>query len=94
MENTENIKITETENAEIQKGENKDEQQECKCQPRYKSWALWLSVLGAVGVVLNATGVFAKIGLDNTTWDVIVNAVGSILIGFGIVNNPTVCGKL
>lgn len=94
MENTENIKITETENAEIQKGENKDEQKECKCQPRYKSWALWLSVLGAVGVVLNATGVFAKIGLDNTTWDVIVNAVGSILIGFGIVNNPTVCGKL
>lgn len=58
-------------------------------QPRYKSWALWLSVLGAIGVILNATGVFEKIGLDSTSWDIIVNAVGSILIGFGIVNNPT-----
>lgn len=58
-------------------------------QPRYKSWALWLSVLGAVGVILNAAGVFEKIGFDSTSWDVIVNAVGSILIGFGIVNNPT-----
>lgn len=58
-------------------------------QPRYKSWALWLSVLGAIGVILNATGVFEKIGLDSTSWDIIVNALGSILIGFGIVNNPT-----
>ncbi len=58
-------------------------------QPRYKSWALWLSVLGAVGVILNATGVFEKIGIDSTSWDIIINAIGSILIGFGIVNNPT-----
>ncbi len=56
---------------------------------RLKSWAVWLSVLGAVGVILNATGVFEKIGLDSTAWDVIVNAIGSILIGFGILNNPT-----
>lgn len=58
-------------------------------QPRYKSWALWLSVLGALGVILNATGVFEKIGLDSASWDVIINAIGSILIGFGILNNPT-----
>lgn len=56
---------------------------------RLKSWAVWLSVLGAVGVILNATGVFEKLGLDSTSWDVIINAVGSILIGFGILNNPT-----
>lgn len=68
--------------------EEKD-QEKTTNQPRYKSWALWLSVLGAVGVILNATGVFEKIGLDSTSWDIIVNAVGSILIGFGIVNNPT-----
>ena len=58
-------------------------------QPRYKSWAMWLAVLGALGVILNATGVFEQIGLDNAAWDVIVNALGSILIGFGILNNPT-----
>lgn len=58
-------------------------------QPRYKSWALWLSVLGAVGVILNSTGVFEKIGLDSNSFEVIVNAIGTILIAFGIVNNPT-----
>ena len=58
-------------------------------QPRYKSWAMWLAVLGALGVILNATGVFEQIGIDSQAWDVIVNALGSILIGFGILNNPT-----
>ena len=56
---------------------------------RLKSWAVWVSVLGAVGVILNSTGVFEKIGIDSAGFDVIVNAVGSILIGFGILNNPT-----
>lgn len=56
---------------------------------RLKSWAVWLSVLGAVGVILNSLGVFAKWGLDSATWNVIVNAIGAILVGFGILNNPT-----
>lgn len=56
---------------------------------RLKSWAVWLSVLGALGVILNATGVFQKLGLDSTSWDIIINAVGTILIAFGILNNPT-----
>lgn len=56
---------------------------------RLKSWAVWLSVLGAVGVILNATGVFEMIGIDSSAWDIIVNAVGSVLIAFGILNNPT-----
>lgn len=56
---------------------------------RLKSWAVWLSVFGAVGVILNAFGVFEKIGIDNTAFDMIVNAVGAILIAFGILNNPT-----
>ena len=56
---------------------------------RLKSWAVWLAVLGAVGVILNAFGVFEKIGIDCMTFDVIVNALGTILISFGILNNPT-----
>ncbi len=56
---------------------------------RLKSRAVWVSVLGAVGVILNSFGVFEKIGIDNATFDVIVNAVGTILITFGILNNPT-----
>ncbi len=56
---------------------------------RLKSWAVWVSVLGAVGVILNAFGVFEKLGITSATFDVIVNAVGTILITFGILNNPT-----
>lgn len=56
---------------------------------RLRSWAVWLSVFGAVGVILNAFGVFERIGIDSATFDVIVNAVGTVLIAFGILNNPT-----
>lgn len=56
---------------------------------RLKSWAVWVSVLGAVGVILNSFGVFEKIGITSAVFDVIVNSVGTILIAFGILNNPT-----
>lgn len=56
---------------------------------RLKSWAVWLSVLGAVGIILNATGALEKLGLDQSGWDSVINAVGAVLVGFGILNNPT-----
>lgn len=56
---------------------------------RLKSWAVWASVLGALGIILNSLGIFEKIGLDSTTFDIIVNALGTILVTFGILNNPT-----
>lgn len=58
-------------------------------QSRFKSWAVWVSVLGAIGVILNAFGVFELIGIDNATFETVVNAIGTILIAFGILNNPT-----
>lgn len=58
-------------------------------QPRWKSWALWLSVLGALGVIFSSLGVFEKIGISSDTFETVVNAIGTILIAFGIVNNPT-----
>lgn len=67
----------------------------CTCrQHRMKSWALWVSVLGLLGMILQNTGVFAKIGLNNETWEMIITLVGSILTAFGIVNNPTEKKKL
>ena len=56
---------------------------------RLKSWAVWLSVLGAVGVILNALGLFEAWGITSDAWQNIITAVGSILVGFGILNNPT-----
>ena len=56
---------------------------------RLKSWAVWLSVLGAVGVILNALGLFEAWGITSDACQTIITAVGSILVGFGILNNPT-----
>ena len=56
---------------------------------RLKSWAVWLSVLGAVGVILNALGLFEAWGITSDAWQTIITAIGSILVGFGILNNPT-----
>ena len=58
-------------------------------QNRFKSWALWLSVIGAVWVILSAFGVPEKIGISEGVFKTVVDAIGTILIGFGICNNPT-----
>ena len=56
---------------------------------RFTSWALWLSVIGAVWTILEAFGVPERYGMTHETWATMFNAVGAILIAFGIVNNPT-----
>lgn len=58
-------------------------------QPRWKSWAVWASVLGALGLALKAMGVLESIGLTTTEYDAVVTAIGTILVTFGILNNPT-----
>ena len=58
-------------------------------QNRFKSWALWVSVAGALWTILAAFGVTEQIGISEGTFKTVLDAVGVILIGFGIVNNPT-----
>ena len=58
-------------------------------QNRFKSWAMWLSVAGAVWVIMSAFGLPEKWGFDRGTFDSVLNAIGAILIAFGILNNPT-----
>lgn len=58
-------------------------------QNRFKSWALWVSVAGAVWIILSAFGLPEVWGIDEHTFKVVLDAVGSILIAFGICNNPT-----
>ena len=55
----------------------------------FKSWALWLSVAGAVWTILSAFGVTESIGLTESMFKTVLDAVGAVLIAFGIVNNPT-----
>ena len=58
-------------------------------QPRWKSWAVWVSVASAAWMVLSAFGLTEKWGILPETWNDILNAIGVILCGFGILNNPT-----
>ena len=58
-------------------------------QNRFKSWALWLSILGALWTILSAFGVPQAIGLTEDIWLTVINSVGAVLIAFGIINNPT-----
>lgn len=58
-------------------------------QNRFKSWALWVSVAGAIWTILSAFGLTEQLGIEESTFKTVLDAVGVILIGFGIVNNPT-----
>lgn len=58
-------------------------------QNRFKSWALWVAVAGALWTILTAFGLTEKIGITEGTFKTVLDAIGVILIGFGIVNNPT-----
>lgn len=58
-------------------------------QNRFKSWALWLSVAGAISVIFTAFNLWDKIGITSDTFQDIVTSIGAVLIAGGIVNNPT-----
>ena len=58
-------------------------------QNRFKSWALWVSVAGALWIILSAFGVTEAIGITESVYTQVIDAIGVILIAFGIVNNPT-----
>ena len=58
-------------------------------QERFKSWALWVSVAGAVWTIASAFGLPQRMGIDKSVAKTVLDAVGSILIAFGICNNPT-----
>lgn len=58
-------------------------------QNRFRSWALWVSVAGALWTIASAFGLPEKAGIEETTFKLVLDAVGAILIAFGIVNNPT-----
>ena len=60
-----------------------------RVQPRWKSWAVWVSVLGARWTIASALGLTEKWGIQEGTFKTIVDSIGVILTGFGILNNPT-----
>ena len=58
-------------------------------QNRFRSWAVGVSAIGAVWTILSAFGLPEVWGISDTTFKTVLDAIGTILIGFGILNNPT-----
>ena len=54
-------------------------------QNRFKSWALWLSM---AALVVFCVKEFAGIDISDTV-NGLLNVLLPVLVGFGIVNNPT-----
>ena len=54
-------------------------------QNRFRSWALWLSVAALVVWVVKE---FAGIDISSTV-DGLLDVLLPVLVGFGIINNPT-----
>jgi len=58
-------------------------------QHRLKSWVLWSGYLSFVGIVLKN-----EYDIDLDQYDVMVEALLTLLVGLGIVNNPKDKSKL
>ncbi len=54
-------------------------------QNRFKSWALWLSIAALIVFLVKT---FAKVDIAEPVNE-FMNVLLPVLIGFGIVNNPT-----
>jgi uncharacterized membrane protein len=58
-------------------------------QNRWKSPILWTSIAALVLLILNSLNLLPGLGLNDQTYNTIVNSVISILVLIGILNNPT-----
>lgn len=58
-------------------------------QNRFKSWALWVSVAGALWIILDSLGITTQLGLEESVYTQIIDCIGAVLVAFGICNNPT-----
>ena len=56
-----------------------------KIAPRFKSWALWLSI---AALAVFCVKEFAGIDISDTV-DGFMNVLLPVLVAFGIINNPT-----
>ena len=59
-------------------------------QNRFKSKVVWASILGALYLLYNAlAGEMGWTTIENVTFNTLLNSGLSILVGFGILNDPT-----
>lgn len=55
---------------------------------RFKNYGTWISLIAAIGLILQVYGLFPKLGLTNETFNQVTNAVLGFLVAAGIISNP------
>jgi uncharacterized membrane protein len=58
-------------------------------QKRYFSKVAWVAIATLVLFVLKNWGLLTPLGLTETSYNELVDAILAILIAFGVFNNPT-----
>lgn len=58
-------------------------------QNRFKSKYLWLAMFALLGFILKNWNLFDLIGLNLDSFNEMVDLILAVLIGLGIINNPT-----
>jgi uncharacterized membrane protein len=67
-------------------------EQKVTVQNRFRSWGLWTAVAGAIWIVI--TKVLGYEPIAHETFLAVLDAIGVILIAFGIINVPTNKGHI
>ena len=62
-------------------------------QKRYKSKVVWVSVVSLILLIFNQIEIYEKIGIQESILKNIFDAILTILVSFGILNNPTEKGE-
>lgn len=63
-------------------------------QNRLKSKTLWVAVAALIAFLLGNYGLYEAIGLNEETFQELVNLILVVAISLGILNNPTEKGAL
>lgn len=58
-------------------------------QNRLKSKIVWTTSLSLILLVVGELGLWNKIGIEESNVKIIIDSILSILVMFGILNNPT-----
>ena len=58
-------------------------------QNRWKSKVLWVTITSAIIALIGNLGLYDVIGIEKTAIESVVNVILTILVSFGILNNPT-----
>ena len=58
-------------------------------QNRFKSKVVWISVISLIILLFGNYGLYDILKIDESTLEKMLNTILSILIGFGVINNPT-----